>query len=61
MVQMTYLQNRNSVTDVENKLVVIWEKGGINCEIGIDIYMLLHIKQITRTCYIAQRALFNTL
>ena len=42
----TYLQNRNGVTDVKNKLMVTkGGKGGeINCEIGIDIYTLLYIK-----------------
>ena len=41
-------QNRNRVTDVENKLMVTrgeagwW--GGIHWEIGIDTYTLLHIK-----------------
>ena len=45
----TYLQNRNRVTDVENKLMVTRGKGGggINWEIGIDIYTLLYIKQTT--------------
>ena len=40
----TYLQNRNRVTDVENKLTVAKgerKRGGIKCEIGIDIYTLL--------------------
>ena len=41
-----YLQKRNRVTDVENKFMVTkgerW--GGINWEIGIDIYTLLYIK-----------------
>ena len=44
-----YSQNRNRVTDVENKLMVTrWERegGGINWEIGIDIHTLLYIKQI---------------
>ena len=46
MVQMTYLQNRNRVTDVENKLMPTQgERGrGINGEIGIDTYTLLYIK-----------------
>ena len=40
----TYLQNRNRLTDFENKLMVIkgerlW--GGINYEFGINIYALL--------------------
>ena len=39
--------NRNTVTDVENTLMVNYQgerKGGINREIGIDIYTLLYIK-----------------
>ena len=42
----TYLQNRNRVTDVGNKLMVTQgERGrGINWEIGVDIYTLLYIK-----------------
>ena len=36
-----YLQNRNKVADVENKLIVTRKKGGwINWEFGIDIYTL---------------------
>ena len=38
-----YLQNRNRLTDVENKLMVIrGKRGGINWKIGIDIH-ILHI------------------
>ena len=39
----TYLQNRNRVTDVENKLMVTkGEKGvGINWKVEIDIYTLI--------------------
>ena len=40
----TSLQNRNRVTDVENKLMVAKQErkgGGIKCKIGIDIYTLL--------------------
>ena len=42
----TYLQNRNRVTDVENKLMVTKGErgGGINWEIGIDTYTLLYTK-----------------
>ena len=42
----TYLQNRNRVTDVENKLIVTKGEGGggIHWETGIDIYTLLYIK-----------------
>ena len=48
MVQ-TNLQNRNRVTDVENKLVVTEEVGRrrINWEIGVDIDTLLYVKYIT--------------
>ena len=44
--KLTYLQNRNRVTDVENKLMVTKGEsgGGINWEIGIDICTLLYIK-----------------
>ena len=40
----TYLQNRNRITDVENKLMVTkGEKGGgINWEIGIDIHTTIY-------------------
>ena len=47
MIQMN-LQNR--LSDVENEHVVYQvekRRGGINWEIGIDIYTLLYIKQIT--------------
>ena len=42
----TYLQSRNRVTDVEKKLTVTkgGRGGGMNWEIGIDIYTLLYIK-----------------
>ena len=43
----TYLQNRNRLTDIENKLMVTngKRKGeGINWEFGIKIYTLLYIK-----------------
>ena len=45
MIQRTYSQNRNRVTDIENKPVVTrGEKGaGINWEIGIDTYPLLYV------------------
>ena len=38
----TYLQNRNRVTDVENKLMVTqgWGRGGMNWETGMDTYTL---------------------
>ena len=45
-----YLQNRNRLTDTENKLMVIkgltvW--GEINQELGINIHILLYISWIT--------------
>ena len=42
----SYLQNRNRVTDIENKLMVTKGEsgGGISWDIGIDIYTLLYIK-----------------
>ena len=42
----TYLQNRNRLTDKENKLTVTKGKRGgrINCEFGINRYTLLYIK-----------------
>ena len=42
----TYLQSRNQDTDVENgHMAYRWgEGGGMNWEIGIDIYTLLYIK-----------------
>ena len=48
MVQIyrwTYLQGRNSVTDVENNLVVTsgGSGGGMNWETGMDIATLLYI------------------
>ena len=42
----TYLQNRNRVTDVENKLMITKGQSGgkLNWETGIDIYTLLYTK-----------------
>ena len=43
----TYLQNRNRLTEFENKLMVTKGKrwgAGINQEFGINIYTLLYIK-----------------
>ena len=45
------MQNRNLLTDVENKLMVTKGESdrerGLHWEIGIDIYILLYIKHIT--------------
>ena len=41
------LQNRNGLTDLENKLMVAKGErcgGGINWEFGVDIYTLLYLK-----------------
>ena len=41
------VQNRNRLTDFENKLMVIKGEGwggGINYDVGINIYTLLYIK-----------------
>ena len=44
--ELVYLQNKKSVTNVENKLRV--SKGErINWEIGIDLYIILYIRKIT--------------
>ena len=48
MIQMNLLQNRNTLTDLENKLFVTKgersAEGGINEEFGINRYTLLYIK-----------------
>ena len=36
-------------------------KGWINCEVGIDVYTLLHVKQMVNNPLIAQGTLLNTL
>ena len=41
-----HIQNRNRVTDVENKLMV-GEAGRMNKEYGINRYKLLYMKQIS--------------
>ena len=46
----TYLQNRNRLTDLENKLMLTSGEGwgeGIVREFGIDMYTLLYLKWIT--------------
>ena len=47
--KLTYLQNKNKLTDLENKLMVTRGKGRawIDLEFEIDIYTLLYLKQIT--------------
>ena len=43
----TYLQNRNRLTEFENKLMVTKGGGGMNQEPRINIHMLLYRRQIT--------------
>ena len=44
---MNWLEDRNRLTALENKLMVAKIGAGINQEFRIKIYTLLHIKQIT--------------
>ena len=47
----TYLQNRNGLTDIENKLVVAKGEGegsGKNCVFGVSRYKLLHPEWISK-------------
>ena len=48
------LQNRNRLTRVENKLMLIKAEGegGINLEVRISRYTVVYIKQKLRTVYI---------
>ena len=44
----TYLQSRNGVTDIQDKLMVPQGgKSGMNWETWTDLYTLVHIKSIT--------------
>ena len=43
----TYLQNRNRLTDMENRLVVARGEGIVR-EFGIGMYTLLYLKWITK-------------
>ena len=47
--RLTYLQSRNRVTDIENKRMDTkgGRGGGMDWESGIDIYIVLCIKEIT--------------
>ena len=48
IVHMNLFKNRNTAIGVENRVVTRgWGWRGINWKIGIDIYSLLYIKQIT--------------
>ena len=66
MIEITFLQNRNRLTDTENKLTVTKGKTwgeGMNWELRINIYTLLYIKYMTRkgTYCIAQGTILEVL
>ena len=65
MAQMTYLQNRNGLTDIQNRLVVaVGEEGGsgIDSKFGIGRCKLLHLEWISNESYcIAQGPISNLL
>ena len=42
LIQMNLFTKQNSLTDVENKTKGE-KRGGINCEIGMNIHILLYI------------------
>ena len=48
MVPMNYLQNRNRITDKENKFIItkVDSGGGINWKIWIDIYIILYAEEL---------------
>ena len=46
MLQRIYLQNRNRITDIENKFMVAKGERGSDKLIEINIYTVLYIKQI---------------
>ena len=46
----TYLQNRDRLKDIENRLVVameVWGESGVDGEFGVDKYNLLHLEWIS--------------
>ena len=64
LYKLTNFQNRDRVTDTENRLMVSKEerRGGINKKLEINIYILLHKKQInSKGPHIAQGTIFNIL
>ena len=48
VIEMNYLQNRNRLTDIENKLTTTkaerWWSRGINQDFGSNRFILLYIK-----------------
>ena len=53
MINRTYLQKRNRLTDLEH-LRLPGRKGGIVREFGIDVYTLLYLKRIIGTSQVVQ-------
>ena len=53
MINRTYLQKRNRLTDLEH-LWLPGRKGGIVREFGIDMHTLLYLKWITGTSLVVQ-------
>ena len=62
MAQRNYLQNRNRLTDIENRLVVAkGERGGsgMDWEFGVSKGKLLHLKWIMKSYCTAQGTIPN--
>ena len=64
--KLTYLQNRNRLIDIENRLVVAkvgWGGRGMDWKFGIGRCKLLHLEWINNKVlmYIAQGTTFNIL
>ena len=60
----SYLQNRNRLTDIENRLVVAKGGGGMEWEFGISRCKLVYIEWINnnkRSYCVAQGTIFNIL
>ena len=54
--KLTHLQNRNRLTDIENRLVVVKGEGrgsGMDWEIGVSRCKLLHSEWIAMSSYCA--------
>ena len=60
----SYLQNRNRLTDIENRLVVAKGGGGMEWEFGVSRCKLVYIEWINnnkRSYCVAQGTIFNIL
>ena len=63
---MDLFTNRNRLTDIKNKLMVTKGKcgqrgGGVNRELGMNINIILNIRQITNKDCMSQGTLLNIL